>query len=262
MKKPHLLVTSLFISLIAIISSCSKEYSVNGGYKPPADSFNLSINFTPVVDTIKLSFDSSYYNFWKEPFKVTYFKFYVSNFDLINTDSNRIYHVNPDKYFLVDAADSTSWFVKLAAVPFRYNRISFLIGVDSIKNVSGAQTGALDPAKGMFWTWNSGYIMAKLEGNSPVSSLINGKFEYHIGGFSGPDNSLRKPTLLFPYGQFSEILVGSKSTININANVQAWFYNPHDLKIKETPSCTTPGTLAKDISENYSKMFTVTAITN
>jgi hypothetical protein len=34
--------------------------------------------------------------------------------------------------------------------------IKFLLGVDSLKNVSGIQTGALDPAKGMFWTWNTG----------------------------------------------------------------------------------------------------------
>ncbi len=262
MKKRHLLPAALFISVLVIITSCSKEYSATGGYKAPSDSFNLSINFTPTCDSVRLSFDSSYTNFWDEPFKVSAFKFYVSNFDLINTDSNRIYHVNPDKYFLVDAADSTTWSVKLAAVPFRYNRISFLIGVDSIKNVSGAQTGALDPAKGMFWTWNSGYIMAKLEGNSPVSSLTNGKFEYHIGGFKDSTNVLRRPTLLFPYGQYSEIVVGTKSIIKINADVKAWFYNPHDIMIKDNPSCTTPGSLARDVSENYSKMFTVTSITN
>ena len=48
-----------------------------------------------------------------------------------------------------------------------YNSLSFLLGVDSMHNVSGAQTGALDPANDMFWTWNSGYVMAKMEGASP-----------------------------------------------------------------------------------------------
>ena len=256
---------ALIIFLIAALTSgCSKEFS-GGGYQPPVDptdSFNLSIDFTPVVDTIKLSFDSSYTNFWKEKYTVSSFKFYVSHFDLINTDSNRVYHINPDRYFLVDAADSTTWSVRLASLPFRYNRISFLIGVDSARNVSGAQTGALDPAKGMFWTWSSGYVMAKLEGNSPTSSLTNNKIEYHIGGFAGAENVLRTPTLLFPFGEYSEVLPGKKSTININANVNAWFYNPHQIKISENPSCTTPGLMAKDISENYSKMFVVTSIVN
>ena len=49
-----------------------------------------------------------------------------------------------------------------------YTELQFLLGVDSLHNVSGAQTDDLDPAKDMFWTWNSGYVMAKMEGNSPA----------------------------------------------------------------------------------------------
>lgn len=257
MKKQCLL--PLMLLTAVLITGCTKEYSGTGN---ALTEYNLRIDFTPVVDTEKLKLDATYRNYFDEPYKISAFKFYVCRFDLINTDSNLVYHVNDDKYFLVDASDSTTWMVKLAAVPFRYNRISFLIGVDSVRNVSGAQTGALDPAKGMFWTWNSGYIMAKLEGSSPRSPLVNNKFEYHIGGFKGTDNVLRKPLLLFPFGQFSEIVAGKKSVISISANANAWFYNPHDLKIEDNPSCTTPGELARDISENYSKMFTVTAITN
>jgi hypothetical protein len=257
MKKQYL----FFLLLLAAVMTggCKKEYSGAGG---SALDYNIRIDFKPMVDTVKLKFDSTYYNYFDEPYKISTFKFYVCKFDLINTDSNLTYHVNDDKYFLIDAADSTTWSVKLATVPFRYNRISFLIGVDSVRNVSGAQTGALDPAKGMFWTWNSGYIMAKLEGSSPRSTVVNNKIEYHIGGFKGVESVLRRPLLLFPFGQFSEIVTGKKSVITISANVNAWFYNPHDLKIEDNPACTTPGLLARDISENYSKMFTVTAITN
>jgi hypothetical protein len=130
--------------------------------------------------------------------------------------------------------------------------------------VSGAQTGALDPAKGMFWTWNSGYIMANLEGKSPLSSQPNSKIEYHIGGFAGDSNVLRKPTLLFPFGEYLQITTtpGRKSIININADVNAWFSNPHQIKIEKIPACTSPGLTAKDISENYSKMFSVSAVIN
>ena len=262
--KKHPVLFLLLLLAIAACSSCSKEYSASGFTKatPVEDSFNLTVNFAAVVDTMKLSFDSVYRNFWKEKYTVSAFKFYVSKFDLINTDSNRVYHLNTDKYFLVDAADSTTWSVKLLASPFTYNRISFLIGVDSVRNVSGAQTGALDPAKGMFWTTGSGYIMAKLEGNSGVSPQPNHKIEYHIGGFTGGNNVLRKPTLLFPFGQQLQITAGRKSIVNISADANAWFNNPHQVKIAATPVCTTPGLMAKDISENYSNMFTVTAVVN
>jgi hypothetical protein len=262
--KKHLLLPILCIVIIAVLAaSCSKEYSATGiAKKPTEDSFNLTVHFTPMVDTLAFHFDSTYNNYWKESYSVSAFKFYVSKFDLINTDSGRVYHVNTYKYFLVDAADSTTWAVKLLAVPFTYNRISFLIGVDSLRNVSGSHTGALDSANGMFWSGTSGYIMAKLEGHSPLSSLAGNTIAYQIGGFSGDNNVLRTPTLLFPFGQFLQITAGRKSIINIDADVNAWFYNPHQIKIENIPSCTTPGLMAKDISENYSKMFSVSAVIN
>jgi len=261
--KNLLILPVLCILLIAAVSSCSKEYSASGTahtITPKEDSFNLSINFIPMVDTLKLNFDSTYHNYWKEEYKVSAFKFYVSSFDLINTDSGRVYHLDTAKCFLVDAADSTTWAVKLLAPVFVYNRISFLIGLDSARNVSGVKTGALDPANGMYWSQSAGYIMAKLEGSSPVAP--GNTIQYNIGGFSGINNVLRKPTLLFPFGNFLQVSAtpGSKSIINISANTNAWFFNPHQIKIETNPSCTTAGPMAKDISENYSKMFSVDTV--
>jgi hypothetical protein len=72
------------------------------------------------------------------------------------------------------------------------------LGVDSIRNVSGIQTGALDPLKGMFWTWNSGYVMAKLEGSSESSNSAGNRFTYHIGGFRPGMNVLKTIDLIIP----------------------------------------------------------------
>ena len=252
----------LLILLMAACSSCSKEYSASGftNITPKLDSFNLTINFIPKVDTARMRFDSAYRNFWREEYKITSFKFYVSNFDLINSDSGRTYHMDTARYFLIDAADSTTWSVKLLAKPFIYNRISFLIGIDSAHNVNNNKKEALDPAKGMYWSASAGYIMAKLQGKATNGNA----FDYQIGGFTGPENVLRKPTLLFPFNQFLVIssAPGSKSTMNIDANVNAWFFNPHQVKIAAVPACTSPGLMAKDISENYSNMFNVTAVIN
>ncbi|HYC28004.1 MAG TPA: MbnP family protein, partial [Chitinophagaceae bacterium] len=121
---------------------------------------------------------------------------------------------------------------------------------------------ALDPAKAMFWTWNSGYIMAKLEGNSPLSSQPNNKFEYHIGGFSGADNVLKQVTLSFPLGQAVTLQPNRSSEMTITANANTWFVGPNPLQISTNAVCTTPGPLAKQISDNYAGMFTVTGIVN
>jgi hypothetical protein len=60
----------------------------------------------------------------------------------------------------------------------------FLLGVDSLTNVSGAFGGDLDPTNGMYWTWQSGYINMKLEGRS--SAAPKGRFELHLGGYAAP----------------------------------------------------------------------------
>jgi len=260
--KNQLILPFLLILIISAFSNCSKEYSASGftSVNPKEDSFNLTINFTPMVDTSRMRFDSAYRNFWREEYKVTAFKFYVSNFDLINSDSGRTYHMDTAKYFLIDAADSTTWSVKLLAKPFVYNRVSFLIGIDSAHNVNNSKKDAFDPAKGMYWSSGAGYIMAKLQGKATGGN----SFDYQIGGFTGPENVLRKPTLLFPFRQFLVIssTPGSKSILNVDANINAWFFNPHQVKISATPACTTPGLMAKEISENYSNMFNVTAVIN
>ncbi|MGB8191318.1 MAG: MbnP family protein [Chitinophagaceae bacterium] len=253
----RLLLPLLATALLAV--SCQKALRFAG---EPAANHQLTIRFKAMADTARLIYGNTYLNNWSEPYTVSAFKFYISQLRLINTDSGISYNVNKDEYFLVNFGDSNSVVLRLNAVPFRYDRIGFLIGVDSIRNVSGAQTGALDPGNGMFWTWNSGYIMAKLEGNSPVSNQVNNKFEYHIGGFSGPDHVLKQVSLSFPLSQEIVLQPGKSTELTIAADANAWFSNPFDLKLSVNPVCMTPGPLSRQIAENYVKMFSVTNIVN
>lgn len=246
-----------------VLNACKKDKSAEDVQQPPVvKDHNLVLKFKAVIDTVPLEFGKSYQNFFRQSFTVKTFKFYVHGIEMINTDSGKVFRTGADKYYLVDFSDSTTTELKLAVLPYQYNRLGITIGVDSARNVSGAQTGALDPAKGMFWTWNTGYIMAKLEGTSPSSTAPGGVFEYHIGGFKEPDNVLRKPVLLFPFGQSLDLKPGKTSEITVTANLGAWFYNPHDIKFNENPVCTTPGLLAHQIADNYSKMFTVISVVN
>jgi hypothetical protein len=248
----------LFIGLLffAAIFSCQKELHFD---KAPENDHNIILKFKPVVqyDSVPLVFGKTYTNYFKEKYTPTAFKFYVHAFAMINVDSNKVFRTASDKYYLVDFADSASTEIKIAILPYVYNRISFTIGVDSAQNVSGGQTGALDPANGMFWNSTNGYIMAKLEGTSSA-----GKFQYDIGGFQGADNVIKTVTLLFPYAQNLDLKPGKTSQMFITADANDWFYNPHDIKISANPVITTPGNLATQVAENYSKMFTVDSVAN
>jgi hypothetical protein len=86
---------------------------------------------------------------------MTTFKYYISNVSLITRNCDFV--AIPDSYFLVNAADSSTLNQQINNIPEgKYTGITFTMGVDSLRNFAGAQTGVLDPAKGMFWRWNSG----------------------------------------------------------------------------------------------------------
>ena len=70
--------------------------------------------------------------------------------------------------------------------------IDLLIGVDSLHSVSGVFSGDLDPINGMYWSWQSGYVNFKLEGQSNRCHTRKNRFTYHIGGYRSPYNMIRK----------------------------------------------------------------------
>jgi hypothetical protein len=201
----------------------------------------------------------NYTNPFGETYSVTKLKYYISHVSLVK---GKAVFFETESYHLVDESKPDDLHFSFALGAGEYNSLNFLLGVDSLHNVSGAQTGALDPLNDMFWTWNSGYVMAKLEGKSPQSKLVNNKLEYHIGGFMGENNVLKNITLSFPPGKILNIQEGETTEIIIEADIDKWWQQPNDIKIAERAVCSTPGALAKKIADNYSKMFSIKDVTN
>jgi hypothetical protein len=103
---------------------------------------------------------------------------------------------------------------------------------------------------------------AKFEGSSPVSSQPGSRFEYHIGGFKGTENVVKRIEPGFPSTSSLELGKDKTATINMNADANKWFNGVNNLPISVNPVSMTPGTLAKAFAENYYTMFTVTGIEN
>lgn len=225
---------------------------LTGWHSSDTHSHPLKIRFLHLVGKDELVLGNTYQNITGDSITITKFKYYISNVSA--TDHRGRVTKLPAGYYLVDAADSSSQTILLQAPAASPASISFLVGVDSIRNVSGIQTGALDPLHGMFWTWNSGYIMAKLEGTSPHSTIAGQQFTYHIGGFKKDNNTARMITLQLPSQQ--EAL----TEITITADINAWFKSRHQLSIAETPVCHSPGSLAMKIADNYSTMFSLLSV--
>lgn len=241
--------------LVTAAIGCSNKDEV-----PTAVTGTVKLSFTNVVNGAPLVLNTTTYtNPAGENYTISKFKYYVTNIEVSNAFSLA---KEKESYHLVDQANTASQSFTFDAGVNTYTNISFLLGVDSTRNVSGAQTGALDPLNDMFWTWNSGYIMAKMEGNSPASTQINNKVEYHIGGFAGANSVLKKITLTVPSGKLIDVKEGKTSEIKITADFNTWWQNPNTITIATIPVWMTPGPQSKAIADNYAKMFTLTDVVN
>jgi len=230
-KKILLLIIIIFLSLHSIAQQ------------------KITLSFKNVVADKLLNTDSNYTNQFGETFKVRNFKYYISNIVLKDAVSNRSQLIND--YFLIDEKIDTSKTIVLTTSLQQITGIEFLLGVDSMKNVSGVQTGSLDPENGMFWTWNTGYVMAKLEGSSPAAKTPAHAFSYHIGGYKKEEEAARKISLSFKEA------VNNTNKIIITADVLKWFSAVHDIKIADIAFCHEPGKLAMQLADNYATMFSI-----
>ncbi len=174
----------------------------------------------------------------------TTFRYYISNFRLKKEDGT--WWTHPESYFLVDASLPESMVLNITGVPAgNYTEVAYVMGVDSTRNVSGAQSGALSTTNGMFWSWSTGYIMVKAEGTSPQAT--GGSFAYHLGGFSGANGIVTAKNAVFG----SENLIVTKTSngmIHFTVDAAQLF---HTYGSVSNGSIHMPGAGAKTMATDF-----------
>lgn len=241
------------LSAVCLFTACRKQ--PDPVVVLPSDVGNMRIEITNQVGFKNLVLDHVWYmNANGDSFRVTTYKYYVSNISLTREDGTEVWL--PDTYFLVDAAKPESCFLPLEQVPVgTYKALSFLIGVDSVHNSTGTQQGALDPIHGMIWNWNTGYIMAKMEGVSPQSPDADSLLSFHIAGYKGEFSVLQRITLPFP--GTTKVGEGHVPNIHLKNDLGQWFYDPKTIKFSESYKIMNEGIAAYRISYNYRDMFSL-----
>jgi hypothetical protein len=181
----------------------------------------------------------------KDTLKFTTLKYYVSNIQLKKSDGT--WWVQPDSYYLVDASLPNTMVLTVSNVPTgTYTEMKYTMGVDSIRNVSGAQTGVLSAINGMFWSWNSGYIMIKAEGMSPNSPSED--FVLHLGGFKGEFNVVTVKNTNFG-GELLNVSASATPQIHFIANpARFWHTNP---SVSSLNKIHMPGVEAKKAAIDF-----------
>lgn len=238
-----------FLTAFLLLSiACKKDTQEQG---------SVQLNFQNVVNSQPLTLTATTYtNTFGETFNITAMKYYISNVSLLKMDNSEV--KMPEAYYLVDESVAASKIIQLQAPAGEYRAIKFTVGVDSIRNVSGAQTGALDPVNGMFWSWNSGYIMAKLEGTSPTSTEPTKILQFHIGGYRKENSAIQEVQLITPIS----ITVGSlrKPDLVIEADAYKWLGGPNPIRFSTTSTIHVPGVDAGKIAVNYKNMFRIVSV--
>lgn len=165
-----------FVLIVLFLASCNKQKNPD----PVAETANVSIKFSNVVNGLPIVQGAMNYT---TPagnlYSVDLLKYYVSNVILIKEDGTQF---KLNNYDLINAFDANFSTVEATSVPNgKYTSMQFSIGVDKNRNHSGAQDGDLDPQYNMIWTWSTGYIFFKHEGNFKNSSASSQPLTFHLG---------------------------------------------------------------------------------
>ena len=220
------------------------------------DNGRIEIIFLHMVDEKPLVLhDSIYWNPHHEPYTVKKLKYYLTDFYLDNLQLN----MGNDSYVLIDA--SNEYNIIRATIPAgNYHTLRFKLGVDSADNCSGAQTGALDPANDMFWTWNSGYIFFKFEGSSDSSMADMNRLEYHLGGYKsgqGLQTEIRlEDNDLIGIPVSANKNQKTRLTIVIDLN-RFWGDRKEGLTISELPLSMKPGIRVDYFRQQFRQLFRI-----
>lgn len=257
-----LYILSLFAT---VLFSCQKSDIVKPEPLPalsiPTDTNGfLEIHINNVANGNPLALGTTTYTTANnDTFNVNLFRYFVTNVELHTAGGSIFKEV--ESYYLADQSKPNSLHLMIKGIPRAdYSSIKFLIGVDPPRNTSGAQTGALDVYNDMYWTWNSGYIMAKLEGSSPQSGATNKKIIFHIGGFSGQYTGIRYVNLTFP--NTANVTPSHTPILTLKADLDTWFSSPNLIDFSTSYNITAVSKGSSEIADNYANMFSVISVTN
>lgn len=265
----------LFLALAAsslLLNSCKKEGCTDPtalNFNEKAKKDNGSCNYPATTGSVTIKLEHTWadsgldfelgteytHPTTNDALTFTTLKYYISNVKLKKDDGT--WWTQPNSYYLVNLANPASTMLTLSDIPNgNYTEVSYVLGVDSTRNVSGAQEGALSTANGMFWSWNTGYIMVKAEGTCPQSGT--GSFTYHLGGFSGANGIVTERSDVF--GENLIVSGTSAGMIHFSMDPSELFLNFGS--VTNGSNIQMPGATAKTLATGYYSGFVFEHIHN
>ena len=191
-----------------------------------------------------------------EPYKLSLLTYYVSNIKLIRADGTA--WAAPNSYYLVrvPGLPAANPVLTIPAVPAgNFTAIEFGLGVDSVANHHGDQTGALSPNNGMQWNWSTGYKFWVMEGTHVPTTGPAQDLTYHIGF----DAQYRTIRLALPQALTVTAAIAPQATVEVSLRP---FFTGIDFADPAHRTVMGNSPTAARIANNLATMFRVTAVSN
>lgn len=227
MTKKGLHIVFLFLFCVPIYSQSKND--------------SLAVNFHLEFDKLPLQRNKKYVSATKDTLSIETFRCYISSIQIQYED--RTIFAQKNSFHLLDFDNPNSFQIPITKKSDKLiSKVTFNIGIDSLTNTSGALTGDLDPTKGMYWAWQSGYINMKMEGKSSSCITRKNEFQFHIGGYLSPHYAMRKKV----------IAVNHYGDVNIVIDASIFFA---EIELSKISSVMIPGKTAMELSDTMAKMF-------
>jgi hypothetical protein len=203
----------------------------------------LEVEFRALYGNKPLVLKSEVDQFQEKKIVFTRLKYYITNIELCFGDQS-VWKEENSHHLINQAEIETAKIALTIPEELHYDKIKYQLGIDSLTNVSGAMGGDLDPTKGMYWAWNSGYINFKLEGVYEDCPTRKNKFQFHIGGYAENMASVQK----------IEHKIMKERLILVNVQVDQFL---KELNLEEEHSLMSPSVKAVTFAERAALIFNV-----
>jgi hypothetical protein len=222
----------------------------------------LKLQLESDINGSKIKLNSvKYLNEHLDTFTVSSLKYYISNIRLKDASGN--FYTVPESYYLIDVSISNDTTLIIPNIPEGdYIQAEVAVGIDSIRNHTGAQTGALDPtvASVMFWSWSAGYKFVVLEGTYKTAGS-NGiqPLVYHIAD----DPNFKIYTFNAASANWTDLTIreGKTTKIKTTVNFEEMFKSPNTISF-DIMNNVAGGAESITIANNYADMIRVTEVVN
>lgn len=246
----------LVLSLVLFCASCHKSTPTG----------HLQIQFSTEVDGVPLRYDVlDYVNDAGNHYEVNEVRYFLSRVKLQRSDGTEVTIADNDgiHYYDSDISYTSNWLISDELPVGKYDRISFVFGLDESQNVTGYFVNP--PETNMAWPdpIGGGYHYMQINGKWVSSRSNLTPFCLHTGiGQTYQDGNItgfvqNYFTVTLPLNDF-EITDGNISSFTLSMNVNNWFRDPNVYDFNEWGGTIMQNQAAQEVLKaNGKNVFSV-----